>query len=159
MKTLKDLLQVIHVQAVFLAFNGNQIRLIQPHALQIAQEGGILYKDDVAGVNGGFAEKIHGLGGAGDRKHRGHRTAQQIIHVSAEAFHERRIAFGGTVLKNGFAVLSEDLDRELGNLLIWERGKGGIAPGKRDHAGLGDDLENLADSAAGNGVKTMRKMQ
>ena len=141
--------------AVFIAFDGDEIGLIELHALHVAEEGGIFDENIVTGIDECLAKQIHGLGGAGDRQDGGNVAFQHVTDILQQAFDKGRIAFGGPVLQQHLALFAENLIRDDTDRIVGQGRRGRIAAGKGDHPGLGDDLENLTDRAAGNLIKTM----
>ena len=138
---------------MLVALHGHQLRFVEVHALQIAQEGRILHKNHIPGVNQRLAEQIHGLGGAGDRQHGGDVAPQLRLHIGHEALQKRRIPLRRAILQDALAVLLQHLPGDAGHRFVRQGGQGRIAPREGNHAGLGNHLEYFADGAAAHPVK------
>ena len=147
--------QLIQQKAVFIAFHRHNLGLIELHALQIAQEGGVFHKNHITRVNHGFAEQIHGLGRAGHRQHRRNLTANLLLHIGLQTLQERRIPFRCPILQNGLAILLEHLMRNAIHRFIRQCRRRRIAPCKGDHARLGNHFENFTDCAARDTIEPM----
>ena len=150
-------LQLLRDNAVLIRLHGHQLRLVQAHALDIAQEGGILDQDHIPGVDQRLAEQIHRLGGAGDGQHLGHFPPDDAFRVMLQALHKGRIALRRAILEDRLAVVPQDLRGDLRHLPVRQGAQRGVAAREGDHAGFGDHLEDLADGAAGDAVKAAGK--
>ena len=144
--------------ALVIGGHGHEAGVVLAHGLNRAQERGAFAQDHVAGIDQRLQKQVEGLGAALHR--------QQVVRRAVDlrraqefggALPQRGEAVGGAVLQKRGSVFLQHLGRQRGDDLRLQRAVGRIAARKRDHARPGQQLEDFADGAAGDGTHVLCK--
>ena len=151
MVLLHQLLHLVDDHAALVHGHGDELRLVDAHGLNRAQEGGALHQNHVAGIDQRLQKQIEGLGGALHRQDVVRRAAhaRSAAQVVRNARPQTRQALGSAVLQGVRAVAVDGLAGQVPHHVRLQRAVGRIAARKGDHARFAQELKDVADRAAG----------
>jgi len=141
-----ELRQIFHQHSLFVTAHGKKMGSMIVHVESGSEKGGVFNDNGVIFVDGGPVEKIYYLGGASGDKKFFHfwSSSEARSKPGSEKLLERSVSFGGAVLKHITPLFFEDAST-LVEFLYREDGGIRHSPGKRNHAGLADDVKHFSN--------------
>ena len=141
-----QLLQHVYLHTVCIDGRTDQVGPIQPEALDRGQKGRRFHNYLVTGRDHRFPDQVQRLlATGGNDQPVGCHTCALGLHEGGDAFAQRRVAFGSTVLQHRARVAGQHGVSRLAYALCVKKRGVGETTGKTDDAWFAQQLEKFAD--------------